>query len=123
MRTVDSYLLIDEAENIMRYEFEVLTRILLQGREFGVGVILASQYLRHFKTGAVDYRDPLRTWFIHRVPNVSAQELSALGLPVQTTGAFAERIRQLGMHECLYRGMNMDGEVVKGRPFYSLIET
>ncbi len=65
LRIVDSFMLVDEADNIMRYEFDVLRKILLQGREFGVGVILASQYLRHFKAGATDYR-ALLTWFMQR---------------------------------------------------------
>lgn len=60
-RAIDSYLLVDEADNIMRYEFDVLRKLLLQGREFGTGVILASQYLRHFKAGGTDYREPLLT--------------------------------------------------------------
>src|SRR3546814_12989676 len=63
LRAIDSYLLVDEADNIMRYEFDVLRKLLLQGREFGTGVILASQYLRHFKAGGTDYREPLLTWF------------------------------------------------------------
>ena len=63
LRAIDSYLLVDEADNIMRYEFDVLRKLLLQGREFGCGVILASQYLRHFKVNATDYREPLLTWY------------------------------------------------------------
>ncbi len=70
MRVVDSMLLVDEADNIMKYEFDVLRKLLLQGREFGVGVILASQYLSHFKAGATDYKEPLLTWFLHKVPNL-----------------------------------------------------
>lgn len=119
MRVVDSMLLVDEADNIMKYEFDVLRRILLQGREFGVGVILASQYLSHFKSGATDYREPLLSWFIHKVPNIRPQELSALGLR-DTVGLsqFAERIRSLGVHECLYKTHDVQGEFVRGAPFY-----
>ena len=120
LRVVDSYLLVDEADNVMQYEFDVLRKVLLQGREFGVGVILASQYLRHFKTGATDYREPLLTWFIHKVPNISAQELSALGL----TGSsiqMADRIRQLPNHQCLFKTLDVPGEIVQGEPFYKLI--
>ena len=54
LRAIASYLLVDEADNIMRYEFDVLRKLLLQGREFGTGIILASQYLRHFKAGGTD---------------------------------------------------------------------
>ncbi|HEX6038280.1 hypothetical protein [Longimicrobium sp.] len=121
LRTIDSYLLVDEADNIMRYEFDVLRKILLQGREFGVGVILASQYLRHFKAGATDYREPLLSWFIHKVPNVTAQELAALGLPSTTTQPLVDRIRQLGNHECLFKTFDVSGEIVAGMPFYSLL--
>lgn len=122
LRTIDSYLLVDEADNIMRYEFDVLRKILLQGREFGVGVILASQYLRHFKAGATDYREPLLSWFIHKVPNVTAQELTALGLPSTATQLLVDRIRQLGNHECLFKTFDVTGEIVAGKPFYSLLE-
>lgn len=120
LRTVDSYLLVDEADNIMRYEFDVLSKILLQGREFGVGVILASQYLKHFRAGATDYREPLLSWFIHKVPNISPQELSAIGLTGQAT-QMADRIRQLGNHQCLFKTFDVPGEIVQGMPFYKLV--
>ena len=120
LRVVDSLLLVDEADNIMRYEFDVLRKILLQGREFGVGVILASQYLRHFKAGATDYREPLLSWFIHKVPNVTALELSALGLANAGLPQLAERIKSLSMHECLFKTHNVQGDIVKGIPFYKI---
>ena len=120
LRVVDSYLLVDEADNIMRYEFDVLRKLLLQGREFGVGVILASQYLRHFKVGATDYREPLLTWCIHKVPNATAAELGALGL-VSDLGELSERVKSLPNHHCLYKSFDAPGEVVRGLPFYELM--
>jgi DNA phosphorothioation-dependent restriction protein DptH len=120
LRAIDSYLLVDEADNIMRYEFDVLRKLLLQGREFGTGVILASQYLRHFKAGGTDYREPLLTWFIHKVPNVTAAELSALGLSV-TASEMAERVKSLGNHQCLYKSFDSPGEFIRGYPFYELV--
>lgn len=121
LRVIDSYLLVDEADNIMRYEFDVLRKLLLQGREFGVGVILASQYLRHFKVGATDYREPLLTWCIHKVPNVTATELGALGL-VSDLGELSERVKSLPIHHCLYKSFDVAGEVVRGLPFYELMQ-
>jgi DNA phosphorothioation-dependent restriction protein DptH len=121
LRVVDSFLLVDEADNIMRYEFDVLRKILLQGREFGVGVILASQYLRHFKAGSTDYREPLLTWFIHKVPNVTPQELGALGLPVDLVVPLAERVKTLAKHHCLYKTQSVSGDIVQGMPFYQLL--
>lgn len=119
LRVIDSFLLVDEADNIMRFEFDVLRKILLQGREFGVGVILASQYLRHFKAGATDYREPLLTWFVHKVPNVTPQELGALGLTTDLA-VTAERIKTLPNHYCMYKTVGASGEIMRGLPFYEL---
>lgn len=119
LRVIDSYLLVDEADNIMRYEFDVLRKLLLQGREFGAGVILASQYLRHFKTSATDYREPLLTWFIHKVPNVTPAELGALGF-TSDLGELSERVKTLPNHHCLYKSFDVAGEVIRGLPFYEL---
>lgn len=119
LRALDSLLLVDEADNIMRYEFDVLRKVLLQGREFGVGVILASQYLRHFKAGATDYREPLLTWFIHKVPNVTPAELQALGMTSEVA-ELAERIKSLPKHHCLYKTHGVAGDVLLGTPFYKL---
>lgn len=116
---IDSYLLVDEADNIMQYEFDVLRKLLLQGREFGVGVVLASQYLRHFKVNATDYRDPLLTWFVHKVPNVSASDLAGLGL-ISDLGELAERVKLLPNHHCLFKSFGGQSQVMRGLPFYEL---
>jgi DNA phosphorothioation-dependent restriction protein DptH len=119
-RAIDSYLLVDEADNIMRYEFDILRKLLLQGREFGVGVILASQYLRHFKVNATDYREPLLTWFVHKVPNVTSAELAALGL-TDGLAELADRVKNLPNHHCLYKTHDSGGEVIRGRPFFEVL--
>ena len=57
----------------MKHKFDVLRQSLLREREFGVGVLRASQYLSHFRTRDTDYAEPLLTWFVHKVPNVTAR--------------------------------------------------
>ncbi len=121
MRALDSFLLVDEADNIMQYEFDVLRKLLLQGREFGVGVVLASQYLRHFKVGATDYREPLLTWFVHKVPNITALELGALGL-TQGIAEMSENVKSLPNHHCLLKTVGIDGEIVQATPFYEIVK-
>jgi DNA phosphorothioation-dependent restriction protein DptH len=119
LRYIDTMLLVDEADNIMKYEFDILKKILLQGREFGVGVLLASQYLSHFKTSHENYLEPLLTWFVHKVPNVSVKELEGIGL----TGVNADvvdTIKSLNCHECLYKTLNVDGKVIRATPFFEL---
>ncbi len=121
LRVIDSYLLVDEADNIMRYEFDVLRKLLLQGREFGTGVILASQYLRHFKVNATDYREPLLSWFVHKVPNVAPTELGALGF-TSDLAELSDGVKTLPNHHCLYKSFDISGEVIRGTPFYERIK-
>ena len=117
LRFIDSFLLVDEADNIMKYEFPVLNNLLLQGREFGVGIILASQFLSHFKAKNTDYREPLLTWFLHKVPHVDEKELQALGIKNIEN---AKRVSSLEIHECLCKTLDFDGEFIYGTPFYKL---
>lgn len=119
LRFVDTMLLVDEADNIMKYEFEVLKKILLQGREFGVGVLLASQYLSHFKTSHENYLEPLLSWFVHKVPNVTVRELEGIGL-ARVDPNLVEQIKTLNCHECLYKTFDVAGKVIRGTPFFEL---
>jgi hypothetical protein len=122
LRALDSFLLVDEANNIMRYEFDVLQKILLQGREFGTGVILASQYPSHFKTPRQNYAESLRTWFIHKIPDINAKTLKTMGF-TNVTEQSAERIKGLDCHECLYRTLGGDeGRFMRGHPLFEIIK-
>ena len=120
LRFIDSMLLVDEADNIMKYNFDVLRQLLLQGREFGVGVLLASQFLSHFKTRQTDYSQPLLTWFIHKVPNVTPKELESIGLN-KVTSSTVERVKSLEVHQCLYKTLEAPGRFMKAFPFYEII--
>lgn len=120
LRTINGFLLVDEADNIMRYQFPVLEKVLLQGREFGVGVLLASQYLSHFKPDAhTNYKEPLLTWFIHQIPEVTVNELKSIGL-TEVDVSTTSRIKKLDPHECLYKSLDVDGEIIRGTPYYVL---
>lgn len=119
VRKLNSFLLVDEATNIMQYSFEILNRLLLQGRQFGVGVILASQFLNHYKVGSTNYGEPLRTWFIHKVPHVSESQLAALGLP-RSSAETAKKISELGNHESYYSSFGHDGVFIRDIPFFEL---
>ena len=119
-RFIDSMLLVDEADNIMKYNFDVLRQILLQGREFGVGVLLASQFLSHFKTRETDYSEPLLTWFVHKVPNVTPRELQSIGLN-KVDSSTVERVKSLDVHHCLYKTLDVPGRFMEARPFYKIV--
>jgi hypothetical protein len=119
IRTLNSFLLVDEATNIMKYDFPVLNNLLLEGREWGFGVILASQYLSHFKTSNNNYGEPLKTWVIHKVPSVKLAELVQLGL----SGAGDEAVKQvakLKVHQVIYDSLGFSAATYEGLPFYRL---
>ena len=121
LRFIDSMLLVDEADNIMKYNFDVLRQILLQGREFGVGVLLASQFLSHFRTRETDYSEPLLTWFIHKVPNVSSRDLQSIGLN-RVASSTVETVKSLDVHQCLYKTLDVPGRFMRALPFYEIVE-
>lgn len=121
LRTLNSYLVVDEASNIMAYDFPVLESLLKEGREFGVGVILSSQYLSHFKSGAMDFAETLSTWFVHKVPNVTTAQLSSLGIS-KAGPELAEKIKSLAKHQSLYRSDLVSARFIVEVPFYELVK-
>ncbi len=120
LRFIDSMLLVDEADNIMKYNFDVLRQLLLQGREFGVGVVLASQFLSHFRTRETDYAEPLLTWFIHKVPNVTSRDLQGIGLN-RVSSSTVDAVKSLDVHHCLYKTLEVPGRFMQALPFYKIV--
>ena len=120
LRFIDSMLLVDEADNVMKYNFDVLRQVLLQGREFGVGVLLASQYLSHFRTRETDYSEPLLTWFIHKVPNVSSRDLQSIGLS-RVAASTVETVKTLDVHHCFYKTLDVPGRFMRAAPFHEVL--
>ena len=120
LRFIDSMLLVDEADNIMKYNFDVLRQVLLQGREFGVGVVLASQFLSHFRTRETDYAEPLLTWFIHKVPNVTPRDLQGIGLN-RVSSSTVDAVKSLDVHHCLYKTLDVPGRFMQALPFYEIV--
>lgn len=120
LRKIDSYILIDEAKMIMDYNFLVLQDLLRKGREFGVGVILSTQYLSDFTNSNYDYSEPLATWCIHKVPNISVKELKSIGL-VDANESTVSHIKKLKNHYCLYKTVDVDGKIIRGIPLFETI--
>lgn len=120
IRRLNSFLLVDEAHNILPYGFDALSTILLEGREFGVGTILSSQYLSHFRTRGLDYTEPLLTWFVHRVPTISMRELDGLG-GFDATEDDIRRIKTLAQHEAFYVSAPYPGRIIRAFPYWRLV--
>jgi hypothetical protein len=65
--------------------------------------------------------EPLLSWFVHKVPNVTVKELEGIGL----TGVSADvvdTIKSLNCHECLFKTLDVDGKVIRATPFFELMK-
>jgi DNA phosphorothioation-dependent restriction protein DptH len=104
LRQISKMILVDEADNFMSQDFESLKKILKEGREFGVGTILSTQELTHFKTGDNDYSTLILSWVIHQVTNIKSQEIKAIfnTQSKQDEEYFMGQIRKLNKHYSLY---------------------
>jgi DNA phosphorothioation-dependent restriction protein DptH len=88
----------------MRQDFTSLRMLLKEGREFGVGTILSTQELTHFKTTQNDYSGYILSWIIHRVAKIASSDVKALFNTdgKQDSDRLMGSIRELNKHESLY---------------------
>ncbi|WP_313529194.1 DNA phosphorothioation-dependent restriction protein DptH [Sphingobacterium multivorum] len=78
LRELRKMILVDEADNFLSKNFASIRKILKEGREFGVGTILSTQFLSHFATGENEYSNYILTWIIHRVNEIKMKEVDSL---------------------------------------------
>lgn len=74
-RQLTKLILVDEADNFMCEGFPSLKKILKEGREFGVGTILSTQFLKHFGSTDDDYAKYILTWVVHNVADLKASDV------------------------------------------------
>lgn len=74
-RQLTKMILVDEADNFMSQGFPALKKILKEGREFGVGTILSTQFLKHFGTSDDDYAKYILTWVVHNVADLKTSDV------------------------------------------------
>ncbi len=74
-RQLTKLILVDEADNFMSEGFSSLKKILKEGREFGVGTILSTQFLKHFGSGEDDYAKYILTWVVHNVSDLKNSDV------------------------------------------------
>lgn len=74
-RQLTKMILVDEADNFLHEGFPSLKKILKEGREFGVGTILSTQFLKHFGSGEDDFSKYILTWVVHSVADLKATDI------------------------------------------------
>lgn len=89
--------LVDETDDILARGCPVLKRIIQEGRERGVGVMLSARYPDFLKSMGFDCRDYVKLWLVHHVEELRKSELEY----ILQAESFDPRVEQL--HQALRR--------------------
>lgn len=121
-RQLTKIILVDEADNFMRQDFLSLRKILKEGREYGVGIILSTQELTHFKTNENNYSSYILTWVIHRVSEIKNNEIKAIFNidDKREQELLMEKIRCLEAHFSIYVDGNKKIQKMRDKAFWEL---
>ncbi len=123
-RCLTKFILVDEADNFMSQNFQAIKKILKEGREFGVGVILSTQFLHHFKSRDEDYSKYILTWVVHNVADLKNSDIEFV-FNAEKNSAFCEalfhKIKSLECHRSILKIANEDPMNLKDKPFFELM--
>ena len=108
----------------MSQNFSSLRKIMKEGREFGVGTILSTQELSHFKTGENSYDSFIFSWIVHQVKEIKTQDVRMV---LKTTNKqeddrAIEKIQGLEKHYSLYIGGQDKPRKIKDKAFWELVD-
>lgn len=114
LRQLTKMILVDEADNFMSEGFPALKKILKEGREFGVGTILSTQFLKHFGSGEDDYSKYILTWIVHNVSDLKGSDVDFVfntEAKSQDSSTLFNQIKALKIHHSIIK-------IGTGRPIY-----
>lgn len=114
LRQLTKMILVDEADNFMSEGFPALKKILKEGREFGVGTILSTQFLKHFGSGEDDYSKYILTWIVHNVSDLKGSDVDFVfntEAKSQDSNILFNQIKNLKIHHSIIK-------IGTGRPIY-----
>ncbi|WP_063360524.1 DNA phosphorothioation-dependent restriction protein DptH [Pseudoalteromonas luteoviolacea] len=122
-RQVTKLVLVDEADNFMSQNFASLRKILKEGREYGVGVILSTQDITHFKTSENDYSAYILSWIVHRVAQIKNQDIKGIFNVDDKSEQelLMKNIRELEKHTSLYINGEKQIKRIKDKAFWELL--
>jgi DNA phosphorothioation-dependent restriction protein DptH len=122
-RQVTKLLLVDEADNFMSQNFPSLRKVLKEGREYGVGVILSTQDITHFKTSDNDYSAYILSWIVHRVGQIKNQDIKSIFNKDDKADQeqLMKTIRGLDKHYSLYVDGDKKVQKIKDKAFWELL--
>ncbi len=122
-RQLTKIVLVDEADNFLSKGFKSIKNILKEGREYGVGTVLSTQFLNHFSTSDNDYSNYILTWIIHRVNEIKLKEVDSL-FSIQSKEQkenLANTIKKLEKHCSVVNLAGSSPMMIKDKAFWELL--
>jgi hypothetical protein len=127
VRQIRRLLLVDEADDFIGLDLPSLKNVMQQGRAFGYGVILSTQFLHHFDGANSPLKPLIGTWVLHRMADVAPTSLRNLfGLSNDEGKALANSLSGLEVHTSMCFGLSNKGlqrrlTRVRDLPFFELL--
>lgn len=122
-RQLTKLILVDEADNFMSEGFPSLKKILKEGREFGVGTILSTQFLKHFASGDDDYAKYILTWIVHNVADLKTSDVDFV-FKTESKSSDSQMlfndIKKLQKHHSIVKISSEKPKYIKDRAFWQL---
>lgn len=123
-RALKKLVLVDEADSFMSQNFIGLRKILKEGREFGVGCVLSTQGLDHFKTSENTYGDFMNSWICHRLNAAKKSDVESI-LNIDDKSELATYLGQLGQlekHHALFINGKKEIKHQESSAFWKLVK-
>lgn len=121
-RELRAMIMVDEAHQFLKKDFNSFRSIISEGRMFGVGMILSTQNVSDFKTSKEDYSQFILSWVIHHVNSISKAELANIfGSSNPNINRYMDFINKAKLFESVCKiGSRVDG--IRDLPFFELIK-
>jgi hypothetical protein len=127
VRQIRRLLVVDEADDFISLNLPSLKNVMQQGRAFGHGVILSTQFLHHFDNANNPLKPLVGTWVLHRMADVAPAVLRNLfGLSNDEAKALANTVNGLEVFTSIAYGLSTEGyrrklARVRDLPFFELL--
>ena len=124
-RQIRSLILVDEADSFMRQDFPSLRKIMKEGREAGVGVILSTQSLTHFIGGEDDYSRYVLSWIVHNVSDLKQKDVEYIFKLQPKSPEILQQytaIKELHKHESIVKLANDPPTAIRDLAFWQLYQ-
>lgn len=120
-RELRAMIMVDEAHQFLKKDFNSFRNIISEGRMFGVGMILSTQNVSDFKTSKEDYSQFILSWIIHHVNSISKTEIANIFGANNPNGEhYMDFINKAKLFESVCKiGSKVNG--IRDLPFFELI--